>query len=82
MMAIPSELFIKNCQKLKPHEIIKILDDYRTLKDFTPHRHNKSILISIKIPESLLEEFKTACSEHNVKYQTQMKNLMRAWLSK
>jgi predicted DNA binding CopG/RHH family protein len=72
--------FIQQCLKLKSHDVIKILEDYRTLGSTPQIREDKSILISIKIPESLLKEFKSACSQKNIKYQTQIKNLMREWL--
>lgn len=72
--------FIKQCLKLKPHDVIKILEDYRTLGDIPMALEDKSILISMKIPESLLTEFRTACKKKGLKYQTQIKILMKEWL--
>lgn len=72
--------FIKQCLKLKSHEVVKILEDYRTLKDKPEEEKDESILISIKIPKSLLSEFKNTCSSQGLKYQTQIKSLMRDWL--
>lgn len=72
--------YIKQCLKLKSHDVIKILEDYRTLGSIPEIKEDKSILISIKIPESLLSEFKAACAAKNLKYQTQIKNLMKEWL--
>lgn len=73
--------FIKQCAKLKSHEIIKILEDYRNLKDKPVETEkDESILISIKVPKSLLGEFKKVCSSQGLKYQTQIKNIMREWL--
>jgi predicted DNA binding CopG/RHH family protein len=73
--------FLKQCLKLKSHDVIKILEDHRTLpSNPEPQLKDQSILISIKIPQSLLSEFKKTCSEQGVKYQTQMKSLMREWL--
>lgn len=72
--------FLKNCLKLKSHDVIRILEDHRTIKDSPVQLKDESILISIKIPQSLLTEFRAACAGQNVKYQTQMKNLMREWL--
>lgn len=74
------EKYIKECLKLKSHDVIKILEDYRTLGSIPEIKEDKSILISIKIPESLLTEFKAACASENLKYQTQIKTLMREWL--
>ncbi len=73
--------FIKQCLKLKSHEVIKILEDYRNLGNIPEIKaKDESILISIKMPQSLLTEFKAACVSKNLKYQTQIKTLMREWL--
>jgi uncharacterized protein (DUF4415 family) len=40
----------------------------------------KSKLISLKIPEDLLDVFKQQCELNGVKYQTQIKQLMRDYL--
>jgi predicted DNA binding CopG/RHH family protein len=74
--------YLRKCLKLKPHEIIKILEDYRCLKNKKIQKTEQSILISIKIPEGLLADFKNTCQSKNVKYQTQIKTLMKEWLSK
>jgi hypothetical protein len=34
----------------------------------------------MKVPEGLLEEFKKECTSKNLKYQTQIKKLMKQWL--
>lgn len=80
-ISIEMDQFLKKCSKLKPHEVIKILEDYRTLGNIPEAKEDKSILISIKIPESLLAEFRSACVSQNLKYQTHIKNLMREWLA-
>jgi predicted DNA binding CopG/RHH family protein len=43
---------------------------------------DKTILISIKIKESLLAAFRQKCELEGVKYQTQIKTLMSLWLEK
>lgn len=80
--------YLRKCSKMKPIEVLNYLEDYkRSLsfklesKDFIEPQKN-SILISMKIHEDFLIDFKNECAKHNVKYQTQIKNLMRAWLSK
>ncbi|MES2769029.1 MAG: hypothetical protein V4596_07780 [Bdellovibrionota bacterium] len=79
--AVKMNSFIKQCLKLKSHEVIKILEDYRNLGNIPEVKSkDESILISIKIPESLLTEFKAVCSAKNVKYQTQIKTIMKEWL--
>jgi predicted DNA binding CopG/RHH family protein len=41
---------------------------------------NKTRLISLKVPEDLLDAFRTKAELHGVRYQTQIKKLMRRWL--
>ena len=43
-------------------------------------RPAKSRLISMKVPEPLLEAFKTKARLTGIPYQTQIKRLMNAWL--
>jgi len=42
---------------------------------------DKTRLISIKIPESLLASFKAKSELHQLKYQTQIKKLMTDWVN-
>lgn len=83
MELISARNYVKQCLKLKSHEVIKILDDYRRLGDIpAPTQKDETILISLKIPESLLKEFKSACASKNLKYQSQIKVLMKEWLER
>ncbi len=69
---------IERGKDLTPEQIVHFLEDYRTL--FAPGQSSKSKLISIKIPENLLNAFKTKAKLQNRPYQTIIKELMRAWL--
>ena len=60
-------------------ERLQFLDDYRRLHGARTHS-SKSKLISLKVPEDLLEMFKQHCALNGVKYQTQIKQLMRDYL--
>lgn len=68
--------YLENCRKMSPDQIVQFLDDFRKIQ--APR--DKSKLISIKVPESLLHAFRTKCELENKKYQTQIKKLMAAWL--
>jgi predicted DNA binding CopG/RHH family protein len=75
-----SDDYLKQCKNMRPQEVLKFLDDFRKL-----HGSNKKVaskLISIKIPEDLLEMFKISAKNHGTPYQTQIKNLMKDWLIK
>ena len=58
---------------------IRPVDEFRKL--YSPARRKGSRLISLKVPEDLLEAFKTKARLHDVPYQTQIKRLMMDWLS-
>jgi predicted DNA binding CopG/RHH family protein len=64
---------------MTPDQIIRFLDDFRQLHA-APVK-SKSKLISIKIPENLLNAFKAKAALASVPYQTQIKKLMRAWVT-
>ena len=54
-----SDEYLENCRKLSSDDIVRFLDDFRRLHGGTTTR---SKLISIKMPESLLETFKSKCA--------------------
>jgi len=72
-----SEEYLEQCKKMSPDNIAEFLESFRLMQAPT----DKSKLISIKIPESLLTVFRKKCSASNVKYQTQIKILMKQWVS-
>ncbi len=71
---------------MKPYDILNYLEDYKkTLLEpnaVPTELKDKSILISIKIPQNMLKQFKSTCEDTNTKYQTQIKILMKQWLDK
>ncbi len=68
--------YLTQCRSFTPESIVEYLENFRLLQQ----PNEKSRLISIKIPESLLASFKTKSELHQVKYQTQIKKLMRDWV--
>ncbi|MBT8062475.1 MAG: BrnA antitoxin family protein [Gammaproteobacteria bacterium] len=74
-----SDDYLENCRQMSPVEIVTFLDDFRRL-------HGKqaaaSKLISMKVPEDLLNAFKTQSRLIGTPYQSQIKRLMRQWLEK
>ena len=72
-----SDEYLEKCKKMNCSQILRFLEDFRKLQEKT----DPSILISLKVPKSLLENFKSKATKSNIKYQTQIKNLMRSWLN-
>ena len=73
-----SDEYLERCSEMSSDEIVRFLEDFRHIHGNKP---SKSRLISIKIPEDLLAAFKAKAKLSNVRYQTQIKNLMKAWLT-
>jgi len=57
-------------------QIVEFLEAFRLMQQPT----EKTKAISLKIPESLLTAFRHKCELNNVKYQTQIKVLMKQWV--
>ncbi len=69
--------YLQQCKSFSTEAILEYLDNFRLMQQPT----DKSRLISIKIPESLLASFKAKSELHQFKYQTQIKKLMMDWVN-
>ena len=74
-----SDEYLEQCKQMKPADILRFLDEFRRL--YSPARRRGSRLISLKVPEDLLEAFKAKARLHDVPYQTQIKRLMTEWVA-
>lgn len=73
-----SDEYLQQCKKMRPEEILRFLEEFRILNSSS---NGKSRLISLKIPESMLELFKLKARLEGKKYQTQIKSLMQSWIN-
>jgi len=73
-----SDDYLDQCRRMTPDQVIRFLEDFRTLQSSRPSR---SKLISLKVPENLLAAFKARAELAGVPYQTLIKQLMREWLT-
>ena len=73
-----SDEYLERCREMSHDEIVRFLDDFR--KVHGNRRSRKSRLISIKVPEDLLDAFKAKARLSDVPYQTQIKKLMTEWV--
>ena len=71
--------YLQQCRAMTPAQVLRFLEDFRRLHGRP--RPERSRLISLKVPESLLASFKARASLEGVPYQTQIKRLMRRWLA-
>ncbi|MBI2841604.1 MAG: hypothetical protein HYX75_25075 [Acidobacteria bacterium] len=70
--------YLRQCSGMEPEQIVRFLEDFRGLHSRV--RSAKSRLISMRVPDPLLEAFKTKARLGGVPYQTQIKRLMQDWL--
>jgi uncharacterized protein (DUF4415 family) len=73
--------YLAQCQKMSSEEILNFLDQFRRIHGNSTTQRSHSKLISMKVPEDLLYAFKAKAKLENVRYQSQIKELMRNWLS-
>ena len=76
-----SDEYLKQTRDATPEQILNYLEQFRLMQ--TNHAKTspaKSKLISMKVPEDLLKTFKAKCETEGLKYQTQIKVLMKQWL--
>ncbi|MCF6257554.1 MAG: hypothetical protein L3K25_14870 [Gammaproteobacteria bacterium] len=71
-----SDQYLEQCKTMSTEHIVEFLDAFRLMQQPA----DKSKLISLKIPESLLKAFRSKCELENLKYQTQIKTLMKEWI--
>lgn len=70
--------YLENSKKFSTEEIVQFLETFRS---FQEQGTSKSKLISLKVDEKLLKAFKAQCLFSGVKYQTQIKELMKKFVS-
>ena len=70
--------YLEQSKRMSSDAIVRFLEDFRRLHG----PRSKSRLISMKVPEPLLADFKLRCHVEGARYQTQIKALMLAWLEK
>lgn len=69
--------YLEQCQKMTADQVVSFLEDFRRLHARRPTR---SRLISLKVPEDLLQAFRQRAELAGVPYQAQIKRLMREWV--
>ena len=74
-----SDDYLEYAKKLSPRQIIDFLEDFRHIA--AAGQPQKSKLISMKVPENLLNAFKTHARLLGKPYQSLIKDLMRQYLS-
>jgi predicted DNA binding CopG/RHH family protein len=71
--------YLSISSKMSPEEICAFLEQYQ---EIITGKDRKSKLISIRVPENLLEVFKKKAESVGVAYQSQIMRLMREWIRK
>jgi len=77
-----SDEYLEQTRNATHEQILNYLEQFRLMQARSINKTPaKSKLISMKVPEDLLSTFKAKCETENLKYQTQIKVLMKQWLS-
>jgi len=76
-----SDEYLESCREMTAEQICQFLDDFRKL-----HAAPKKVrasppskLISLKVSNNLLANFRKKCDAADLRYQTQIKKLMALW---
>lgn len=72
-----TDAYLAQCRGMTADQVIRFLEDFRKLHAQRPSR---SKLISLKVPEDLLQAFRQRAELAGVPYQSQIKRLMREWV--
>ena len=72
--------YLEHCRSITVEQKLQWLDDMRAIVALGQAARAKSRLISLKVPQPLLDAFKTKARLQGVPYQTKIKTLMREWL--
>lgn len=73
-----SDEYIERCKGMNNEQILEFLESFRRMQE----KPVQSKLISLKVPQLLLQTFKQQCDFEGLKYQTKIKSLMFSWVSK
>ncbi|MCF6317894.1 MAG: hypothetical protein L3J83_01235 [Proteobacteria bacterium] len=73
-----SDEYLERCKGLSIEERLDFIENFRLMHS---EIHSPSKLISLKVPEPLLNSFKQKAKLEGLAYQTQIKKLMKDWLT-
>ncbi len=68
----------KKMDKLSAEQVVRFLEDFGQT---VTGKDKKTKLISVRVPENILNSFKQKCAGNHQKYQTIIVQLMREWAS-
>ncbi len=71
-----SDEYLAQCRKMSTEQILEYLENFRLLN--APTAKLKGI--DLRVPEPLLAAFRKKCELQGLRYQSQIKQLMQAWL--
>jgi predicted DNA binding CopG/RHH family protein len=75
-----SDEYLERSSQMSPEEISRFLEQFRLVHGGIGAAKQKTKLISLKVPENLLNAFRQKSELEGVRYQTQIKQLMAEWL--
>ena len=74
-----SDEYLLQCREMSTESIVEFVEGFLKLHG-NVGKPTRSKLISLKVPEDLLEVFRAKAKLEGVAYQTLIKRLMRQWI--
>jgi len=71
-----SDKYLEQSRQATPEQILEYLENFRLMNS----TQVSSKLISIKVPQPLLDSFRRRCEFEGTRYQSKIKSLMKDWL--
>ncbi|GMR05882.1 MAG: hypothetical protein BMS9Abin25_0459 [Gammaproteobacteria bacterium] len=71
-----SDKYLAQSRQASSEQILEYLESFRLMNS----AQATSKLISIKVPQPLLDSFRRRCEFEGARYQTKIKTLMKDWL--
>lgn len=72
-----SDEYLKQTKKISPSQAAEFVENYRQMIFSQPAKRK---LISLRVPENILENFKVKAKQSGVRYQTMIVELMQKWI--
>lgn len=71
-----SDEYLERCRRATTEQILEFIENFRLMN----RSQVDSKLISMKVQQPLLDSFRRRCEFEGVRYQSQIKVLMKNWL--
>ena len=72
--------YLRRCRSATPQQIVEFLERYRLMQNYPEKLEVPLVPLKVLMPKDMLATFRAKCDVEGVKYQTQIKSLMKKWV--